>query len=214
MANAAKSWFALKLGEVSVDVELSDELELGLTANLEVDGLAYNSATNGATPIKRLNWAKAFDLDGDGQFDDALNPGALLPVAQDLTIDFASSLQLRLTGTLTGDGGTYASPEAGFADVEQLLLEVGPLHLGGTAAFALSISTVDADTDGNGSADLIGATLTGFALDVQDLTVLIDKEELILGQWQGIYLCEFDGPRERRVVLRLVDLNPVSNDNR
>ena len=46
------------------------------------------------------------------------------------------------------------------------------------------------------------------------LTVLIDKEELILGQWQGIYLCEFDGPRERRVVLRLVDLNPVSNDNR
>ena len=41
--------------------------------------------------------------------------------------------------------------------------EVGPLHLSGTAAFALSISTVDADTDGNGSADLVGATLTTVA---------------------------------------------------
>jgi secondary thiamine-phosphate synthase enzyme len=25
--------------------------------------------------------------------------------------------------------------------------------------------------------------------------------ELLLGRWQGIYLCEFDGPRERQVIL-------------
>lgn len=25
--------------------------------------------------------------------------------------------------------------------------------------------------------------------------------KLMLGRWQGVYLCEFDGPRERRVVI-------------
>ncbi len=27
--------------------------------------------------------------------------------------------------------------------------------------------------------------------------------KLLLGRWQGIYLCEFDGPRERRVLVML-----------
>lgn len=30
-------------------------------------------------------------------------------------------------------------------------------------------------------------------------TVLIDGGELILGRWQGVFLCEFDGPRTRTV---------------
>ena len=29
--------------------------------------------------------------------------------------------------------------------------------------------------------------------------VLIDEGRLVLGTWQGIYLCEFDGPRTRSV---------------
>src|SRR3954469_16457446 len=28
---------------------------------------------------------------------------------------------------------------------------------------------------------------------------------LLLGRWQGIFLCEFDGPRQREVVLTIVD---------
>ena len=43
----------------------------------------------------------------------------------------------------------------------------------GTAGFALTISTVDADTDGNGTADLLGATLMGLALDVTSAGVSI-----------------------------------------
>lgn len=31
----------------------------------------------------------------------------------------------------------------------------------------------------------------------------IQRGRLLLGTWQGIYLAEFDGPRERRVVLQL-----------
>ena len=36
--------------------------------------------------------------------------------------------------------------------------------------------------------------------------VLIENGKLMLGRWQGIYLIEFDGPRERRVMIKLVDL--------
>ena len=40
--------------------------------------------------------------------------------------------------------------------------------------------------------------------------VLIENGRLVLGQWQGIYLCEFDGPRTREVMVRAVDLGPTS----
>lgn len=36
--------------------------------------------------------------------------------------------------------------------------------------------------------------------------VLIDGGRLVLGRWQGIFLCEFDGPRERRVNVKIVSL--------
>jgi len=35
-------------------------------------------------------------------------------------------------------------------------------------------------------------------------TVLIEGGEPVLGTWQGIYFCEFDGPRQRRVHLQTV----------
>ncbi|HEU0015995.1 MAG TPA: secondary thiamine-phosphate synthase enzyme YjbQ [Longimicrobium sp.] len=36
------------------------------------------------------------------------------------------------------------------------------------------------------------------------LTVIVSGGRLVLGRWQGIYLCEFDGPRERRVAVQLL----------
>jgi secondary thiamine-phosphate synthase enzyme len=36
------------------------------------------------------------------------------------------------------------------------------------------------------------------------LTVIVSGGRLVLGTWQGIYLCEFDGPRERRVAIQLL----------
>ena len=33
------------------------------------------------------------------------------------------------------------------------------------------------------------------------VTVPFEGGELMLGRWQGIYLCEFDGPRERTVLM-------------
>ena len=36
-----------------------------------------------------------------------------------------------------------------------------------------------------------------------DQTVLIEKNTLVLGTWQGIYFCEFDGPRTRKLIVRI-----------
>jgi len=35
-------------------------------------------------------------------------------------------------------------------------------------------------------------------------TLIVEKGELLLGTWQGIFFCEFDGPRRRRVHLKII----------
>lgn len=35
-------------------------------------------------------------------------------------------------------------------------------------------------------------------------TIIIENGRLKLGTWQGIFFCEFDGPRERRVELKII----------
>jgi secondary thiamine-phosphate synthase enzyme len=46
-----------------------------------------------------------------------------------------------------------------------------------------------------GNADShIKASLTG-----SSVTVLVERGRLVLGTWQKIFFCEFDGPRSRRV---------------
>ena len=36
------------------------------------------------------------------------------------------------------------------------------------------------------------------------VTVIIEKGNLILGRWQGIYFCEFDPPRNRRFYVKVL----------
>ncbi len=36
-------------------------------------------------------------------------------------------------------------------------------------------------------------------------TVAIENGSLVLGTWQGIFFCEFDGPRTRKVHVRITD---------
>ena len=36
------------------------------------------------------------------------------------------------------------------------------------------------------------------------LTVIVSGGRLVLGRWQGIYFCEFDGPRDRTVAVQLL----------
>ena len=36
------------------------------------------------------------------------------------------------------------------------------------------------------------------------VTVPFENGKLLLGRWQGLYLCEFDGPRERTVLVKMI----------
>ncbi len=53
-------------------------------------------------------------------------------------------------------------------------------------------------TEGNAAAH-IKSSLVG-----PSLTVLVENGRLVLGTWQGIFFCEFDGPRQRRVLVKVV----------
>ncbi len=50
--------------------------------------------------------------------------------------------------------------------------------------------------EGNAAAH-IKSTLAG-----NSVTVLVESGHLKLGTWQGIFLCEFDGPRSRKVHIK------------
>lgn len=51
-----------------------------------------------------------------------------------------------------------------------------------------------------GNADShIKATLVG-----SSVTIFIESGRLILGQWQSIFFCEFDGPRTRKVYMKII----------
>ncbi|MGD0114079.1 MAG: secondary thiamine-phosphate synthase enzyme YjbQ [Armatimonadota bacterium] len=53
---------------------------------------------------------------------------------------------------------------------------------------------------GEGNSDAhIKASLVGLSVMVP-----IEDRRLVLGTWQGIYFCEFDGPRRRKVVVQLL----------
>ena len=51
--------------------------------------------------------------------------------------------------------------------------------------------------EGNAAAH-IKASLVG-----NSETILVEAGKLLLGTWQGIFFCEFDGPRSRRVITRV-----------
>jgi secondary thiamine-phosphate synthase enzyme len=37
------------------------------------------------------------------------------------------------------------------------------------------------------------------------LNIIIENNSLVLGTWQGIYFCEFDGPRQRQIYVKIIE---------
>jgi len=52
----------------------------------------------------------------------------------------------------------------------------------------------EGNSDAHVKASLVGSSAT----------VIVEGGDLVLGTWQGIYLCEFDGPRRRSLHLKIV----------
>lgn len=52
----------------------------------------------------------------------------------------------------------------------------------------------EGNSDSHIKSSLLGASLQ----------VIIEKSKLVLGTWQGIYFCDFDGPRSRKVYIKII----------
>jgi secondary thiamine-phosphate synthase enzyme len=53
-------------------------------------------------------------------------------------------------------------------------------------------------TEGNSAAHLKASCIGS------SVTVIVEKGEPVLGRWQGLYFCEFDGPRSRKYFVKIV----------
>ncbi len=56
----------------------------------------------------------------------------------------------------------------------------------------------EGNSDSHAKAALVGASQV----------VFVEGGKLALGRWQGVFLCEFDGPRERRLQIKVVADRP------
>ena len=56
----------------------------------------------------------------------------------------------------------------------------------------------DRHVEGNSAAHLKASTVGA------SQTVIIHKGKILLGRWQGIYFCEFDGPRTRSCFVKTI----------
>jgi len=57
-----------------------------------------------------------------------------------------------------------------------------------------SYSHAEGNSDAHIKSSLLGSSLN----------IIIEDKNLVLGTWQGIYFCEFDGPRLRRVQIKTI----------
>jgi secondary thiamine-phosphate synthase enzyme len=56
----------------------------------------------------------------------------------------------------------------------------------------------EGNTDSHAKAAMVGASQV----------IFVEKGKLVLGTWQGVFLCEFDGPRERKIWVKVIDDGP------
>lgn len=68
------------------------------------------------------------------------------------------------------------------AHLEKLVPEHGSFHHS------------EGNSDAHIKSSLVGASLT----------LPVSQGRLVLGTWQGVYFCEFDGPRSRRLLARVL----------
>ncbi|MBA2877968.1 secondary thiamine-phosphate synthase enzyme [Anoxybacillus kamchatkensis] len=59
--------------------------------------------------------------------------------------------------------------------------------------------TLDRHSEGNTAAHMKASTVGSSA------HVIVTKGQLLLGTWQGIYFCEFDGPRTRTFYVKVME---------
>lgn len=64
---------------------------------------------------------------------------------------------------------------------------------------ALNLEAINYTHSEGNSVSHIKSSMIGCSLNA-----IIDNNRLLLGTWQGIYFCEFDGPRNRSFVIQIL----------
>lgn len=84
--------------------------------------------------------------------------------------------------------------------------------------------TINENTDSNVSKDIMNSLDESFPIESDylhkggnshahiksafissDKSIILHKGKLMLGTWQGIYFCDFDGPRNRKVYVKIIE---------
>ncbi|QTA38380.1 YjbQ family protein [Thermosipho ferrireducens] len=71
-------------------------------------------------------------------------------------------------------------------DLENTLKKIVPPNWGYTH--------LEGNSDSHVKSSLIGPSIS----------LIVENGQLLLGTWQGIYFCEFDGPRRRKVYVKIL----------
>jgi len=115
-------------------------------------------------------------------------------------VEFTDEVQRHLTESGAGEGlvvlyvqhttagltvNENADPDVR-RDMLHLLRTVIPQH-------GLGFRHGEENSDAHIKASLVGSSVT----------IPFNDGELLLGRWQGIFLCEFDGGRERKVIMMI-----------
>ncbi len=87
--------------------------------------------------------------------------------------------------------------ESADADVANDILET----LSKLIPYKDSYRHAEGNSDAHIKASLIGDTAM----------LIIEDGRLVLGTWQGIFFCEFDGPRNRNLIIKIVDDKKTEN---
>jgi len=67
-------------------------------------------------------------------------------------------------------------------------------HLGKLIPEGKGYSHLEGNSDSHIKASILGSSLN----------IIVEGGRLVLGTWQGIYFCEFDGPRSREVYVKAI----------
>jgi secondary thiamine-phosphate synthase enzyme len=68
-------------------------------------------------------------------------------------------------------------------------------HLEKMVPYDKNYSHIEGNADSHIKSSLLGSSLN----------LIIHQKKLVLGTWQGIYFCEFDGPRTRKVYVKIIE---------
>jgi len=67
-------------------------------------------------------------------------------------------------------------------------------HLGKLTPEGKGYSHLEGNSDSHIKASVLGSSLN----------IIVEDGRLVLGTWQGVYFCEFDGPRSREVYIKVI----------